>query len=156
MAKKPRYPRNLAPAEPALEPQAWGSGWSGANYSPDRGLIFWPTLDTRLEFDSFSRAEIMRRLRWLKANEGFIRGLIRNAATLVGYQTPQAQSGDEAWDELAEQAFRDCCMTPEVFDQAGRFDFEDAQRMRNRLRYGDGDAFTVLTERPGGRASFTF
>lgn len=146
--------RAAAVAE-TLEPAAF-SGFSGANYSHDRGMIWWPDLDTRNELDSFSREELMRRIRWLFANEGFIRGLVRNAATLVGYQTPQAQSGDEEWDELAEQSFRDSCMTPEVFDHAGCFDFEDAQLMLKRCRYKDGDAFTVLTSWDNGRAKFAF
>jgi capsid protein len=152
--KKLRYTAPTAAVE-TLTPAAW-SGFSGANYSPDRGIILWPDLDTRNELDSFSRSELMRRIRWLFANEGFIRGLIRNAATLVGYQTPQANSGDEEWDELAEDSFRDSCMTPEVFDHAGRFDFEDAQLMLKRSRYKDGDCFTVLTSWENGRAKFAF
>ena len=152
---KRRYASRQVAVASTLAPESF-SGFSGANFSLDRGKVFWPSLDTRMELDSFSRDELIRRIRWLFSNEGFIRGLIRNAATLVGYQSPQANSGDEEWDELAEQSFRDSCMTPEVFDHGGRFDFEDAQLMLKRCRYKDGDAFTVLTEWENGRAKFAF
>ena len=132
------------------------SGFSGANYSPDRGVIFWPDMDTRRELDSFSRDELMRRIRWLCANEGLLKGIPKNAANLVGYQKPQAATPDEEWNELAEQAWRDSCMTPEVFDHGGKYDFEDAQLMLKRARYKDGDVLTVLSEWPNGRAKVAF
>ena len=148
--------RTAAPPMPD-EPAAFSGIYSGANPSTDRGLIWFPSLDTREELDSFSRDELMRRIRWLCANEGFVKGIPQNAATLVGYQTPQADSGDEAWDELAEQAWRDACLTPEVFDHGGKYDFQDAQLMLKRLRYKDGDCLTVLTEWPrNGRAKVAF
>ena len=159
MAKRKR---KFSPASTAVidvtpaAPLSMWSGYAGAALSSDRAQLWWPTLDTREEIDSFSRDELMRRIRWLCANEGFIRGLIRNSATLVGYQTPQASSGDEAWDELAEQSFRDSCLTPEVFDHAGKHDFYDAQIMLKRCRYRDGDCFTVLTEWENGRAKVAF
>lgn len=147
----------MADTVPAGMPQSYGfSGYAAASYSIDRAQLWWPTLNTRDEIDNFSRDEIMRRIRWLCANEGFIKGLIRNSATLVGYQTPQAQSGDEAWDELAENAFRDSCLTPEVFDHGGKYDFEEAQLMLKRCRFKDGDVFTVLTSAENGRAKFAF
>lgn len=156
-----RYPApasSAAVAEVApLAPAAYGfSGYTGAALSIDRAQLWWPNLDTRQELDSFSRDELMRRIRWLFGNEGFIRGIIANSATLVGFQTPQAQSGDEAWDELAEQSFRDSCLTPEVFDHGGKFDFEDAQNMLKCCRFKDGDVLTVLTAWENGRAKVAF
>ena len=132
------------------------SGFSGANYSPDRGMIYWPSLDTRQPLDSFSRDELIRRIRWLCENEGFIKAIPRNAADLVGYQTPQATTPDEEWNKLAEESWRDSCMTPEVFDHGGKYDYEDAQLMLKRKRYKDGDIITVLTEHPNGRAKVAF
>lgn len=154
--KSKRYGKKVVPA--ADEPGAYMgfSGYSGANYDPGRGLVWWPSMDTRQELDSFSRTELIRRIRFLFANEGFIRGLIRNSATLVGYQKPQAASGDREWDKQAEAAFRDSCMVQEVFDIGGKFDFQTAQLLLKRLRFKDGDAFTVLTEAENGRARFAF
>lgn len=161
--KRKRKPTRAAvalidlPADRTLSaPQSMFSGYTGAAYSQDRAQLYWPTLDTRHEIDTFTRDELMRRIRWLYANEGFIKGLINNSATLVGYQTPQARSGDAAWDKLAEQSFRDACLTPEVFDRGGKFDFEEAQLMLKRCRFKDGDAITVLTSAENGRARFAF
>jgi capsid protein len=140
----------------ATAPVALFSGYDGANWSESRGDVWWPTLDPRLELDSFSRAEIVRRVHWLKANVGLVRGLIRNSADLIGWQTPQAKSGDEEWDDLAEERFRDCCYEAAAFDVAGKFDFEDAQPMLMREALTNGDVLTVLTKWPDGAPRFAF
>lgn len=132
------------------------SGYDGANRSTARGEVWWPSLDTRDELDSFSRQELARRIHWLKANFGFIKGLIKNAADLCGYQTPQGQSGDEVWDEIAEERFRDVTGESEAFDVAGKFDFEDAQPMLLREALTEGDILTVMTKWPDGAARFAF
>ena len=134
-------------APPAGQPQAFFSGYQGASFSTDRGAIFWPTIDTRQELDSFSRYEIIRRIHWLKAHFGFVRGLIKNSADLVGWQTPQAQSGDAAWDDLAEEAFRDVTAEAAAFDVAGKFDFDSAQPML--MRAALTDAQVLEFERQG-------
>lgn len=138
------------------QPVALFSGYDAANWSEARGDMFWSTLDARYELDSFSRAEIQRRIHWLKANFGFIRGLIRNSADLIGWQTPQAQSGDEEWDVLAEEYFRDCCGEAAAFDVAGKFDFEDSQPMLMREALTNGDVLTVLTKWPDGSPRVAF
>jgi hypothetical protein len=60
------------------------SAYDGVNHSVRRGEILWFTPDTRKELDSFSRYELQKRIRWLFINVGFLRGLVRNSATLVG------------------------------------------------------------------------
>jgi hypothetical protein len=137
--------------------QAFGgwSGYSGANYSMDRADLWWPTLDSRLEIDSFSRGELDRRVRYLHANLGFVRGFIRNSAQLVGYSMPQAASGDDAWDEVCEQEVVSRLMMPEAFDLAAKWDFADAQVGINRARFRSGDMLTVMTRtKEGPRVAF--
>lgn len=129
----------------------FGSGYDGANQSMRRGQIFWPTLDTRKEIDTFSRNEIMRRVRWLYANQGGVRALIRNSATLVGWLTPQPDTGDEAWDDLAEKKFRDWANRKSSFSRCGKYHFENAQLMIQRASKKDGDVFTVLTTSADGK-----
>lgn len=157
MAKKRKRYTSPPPAQhsPAA-PAALFSGYDGASWSESRGDLWWPTLDPRLELDSFSRSEIIRRVHWLKANVGFVRGLIRNSADLIGWQTPQAKSGDEEWDDLAEERFRDCCYEAAAFDVAGKFDFEDAQPMLMREALTNGDVLTILTKWPDGAPRFAF
>lgn len=136
---------------------SYWSGYQGASDSTDRGSIFWPTTDTRLELDSFSRAELLRRIHWLKAHFGFVRGLIRNSADLVGWSTPQAQSGDDEWDDEAEERFRDVTGEAGAFDVAGKFDFDTAQPMLMRAAFTDSQVFTVMTKWEGtGAARFAF
>jgi capsid protein len=143
-----------APA--ASQPIALFSGYDGANWSEARGDVWWPTLDARLELDSFSREELLRRIHWLKANFGFIRGLIRNSADLIGWQTPQSQSGDPEWQDESEEYFRDCTGEAAAFDVAGKFDFDDAQPMLMRESLTNGDMLTVLTKWPDGSPRVAF
>lgn len=153
------YPKSPPiPAQQATPsaPVALFSGYEAANWSESRGNMWWPTVDPRMELDSFSRAEIVRRIHWLKANVGLVRGLIRNSADLIGWQTPQAKSGDDEWNHLADEQFRYCCYEPSAFDLAGKFDFEDAQPMLMREALTNGDVLTVLTKWPDGAPRFAF
>jgi capsid protein len=161
MAKRKRN-RNSSPApSPMAEaadtiqaPEAY-SGYSGANLSLDRGQLFWPTLETRDELDSFSHQELIRRIRWLAANVGFVKGFIRNAATLVGAQRPQSEVEGE-WAEMAEKAFWRVAGNASTFDRAGKFNFLSAQHMLTCQSLRDGDLLTVLTESKSGAAMFAF
>lgn len=125
--------------------QAWNSGYDGANASMNRGYIVWPTNDTRLELDSFSRYELQRRIRYLFANAGFLRGFVRNSATLVGWVKPQARSGKREWNRKQEMLFRKRTKLAVNFDRAGKFNFRKAQLMIQRRKRVDGDILTVLT-----------
>ena len=157
MAKKRKRIHSPAASSPApAGPVSLFSGYDGANWSESRGHLWWPTLDPRLELDSFSREEIVRRIHALKANVGLVRGLIRNSADLIGWQTPQAISDDEEWTNLAEERFRDCCYEAAAFDVAGQFDFEDAQPMLMRDALTNGDVITILTKWPDGAPRFAF
>ena len=154
-SKRLRHP-TAATAPAPLTPSAYFSGYQGASFSTDRGQIYWPTIDTRQELDSFSRYELIRRIHFLKAHFGYLRGLIRNSAALVGWQTPQAQSGDPAWDDAAEEYFREVAGEAATFDIAGKFDFEEAQPMLMRAALTDGQILTVMTTWPDGSPRFAF
>lgn len=128
------------------------SGFQGANFSLARGQLFWPTLETRDELDSFSHFELIRRIRWLAANVGFIKGFIKNAATLVGSLTPQS-TVDSEWGQLAEKAFWRVARNKMAFDRSGKFNFITAQKMLTRQSLRDGDVLTVLTEAKSSKAA---
>ena len=136
------------PAAASLSPQPAGffSGFDGASSSHDRGVIWWPTMETRDELDSYSRTELLRKIRWLHANVGIFRGFINNAADLIGWLTPAAATADAEWNKLATATFEDRCGTAAAFDVRGKFDFWTAQAMLNRCALKDGDIFTVLSE----------
>lgn len=141
------------------QPQAYGGGWNyqAAQWSTDRGMIRWSTIDAREELSNYERAEILRRIHWLKGHFGFALGLINNSADLVGWHVPQAESGDPAWDEAAEQAFAYCCGEEAAFDVAAKFDYVAAQPMLMRAAFTDAHIFTVMTKWEGtGAARFAF
>lgn len=127
------------------------SGYDGANQSIRRGQIWWPTLDTRKEIDSFSRNEITRRVRWLTANVGGVRALVRNGATIVGWLTPQANTSDFDWNHRAETRFKSWANRSSSFSRCGKYNFENAQLMLHRAAKKDGDVFTVLTSTDDGK-----
>jgi hypothetical protein len=61
----------------------WGQGWNGADFSPDRGYVYWPQDDTRRDLPSFSLYEMRRRSRYLDANVGFVGRINRGIARMV-------------------------------------------------------------------------
>jgi capsid protein len=162
MAKRRKNKRSSAPkpatqAE-AVEPQsfAFGSSYDGANWSERRGYVDWSTLDTRIELDSFSRQELIRRVRWLTKNVGFMKGIVNGLSDLVGYLMPQARTGDEEWNAAAEVNYNARAGTPLVFDASGKFDVYDAQLLQTRSWLRDGELLTALTETPTGGARVAF
>jgi len=140
------------------QPVEWisSSAYDGANQSERRGSINFDTMDTRLELDSFSRDELVRRIRWLTKNVGFVKGIVHGLADLVGYMMPQAATRDLEWNAAAEVNFHARAGSASVFDASGKFDFFDAQILQTRTWLRDGELLTVFSETPtkGARAAF--
>lgn len=122
------------------------SGFDGANTSTRRGWIYWPTLDTKREIDSYSRQELMRKSRWLRANFGLATRICTGLADLIGYLSPVSMSGDPAWDELADNHWDDRALSAEVIDAAGQFDIRRIQIELNKASFGDGDILPLLVK----------
>ncbi len=156
-SKKPRYssPARAATLE-ISQPQANWSGYQAAWHTTDRGYIQWPTIEARQELDAFSRYEILRRIHFLYGNFGFLRGVIRSIAKLVGSETPQANSGDPTWDTAAEAYFHDVCGEAAAFDVSGKFDFYESQPMLVRAALKDSQVFIVLTKWQDGNPRVAF
>jgi hypothetical protein len=138
-----------------LEGALW-SGFDGANRSPMRGEVWWQTLETKDELDSYSREELQRKIRWANANTGIIRGFINNGADLIGFQRPRVLSEDAEWVIAAQESIAERMLTPELFDFAGDFDLEDAQPMLNRAMLKDADALAVFTNAKDGGSMVAF
>lgn len=134
-----------------LQESQYLSGYDGANQSLRRGDVFLD-LDTRRELDSFSRGELMRRVRWLYINVGFVRGIVRNGATLVGWLTPQFKTKSKEWNKLAETRLKLRTARAKNFDRSGKFTYRTAQKMIQRAAKKDGDILTVLTTNEEGTA----
>lgn len=122
------------------------SGFDGANQSSRRGWIYWPTLDTKRELDSYSRTELLRKSRWLRANFGLATRICTGLSDLIGYLTPCSISGDDDWDELADAHWEDRAGEAAVIDAGGQFNIKQIQIELNKAAFGDGDVLPVLVK----------
>lgn len=143
--------------EPAQ--QAGSTAWYGLNPSPyfavqnngSRQDLQTFGEDTGKQVDKWSRTEVMVIARTLFANYGIARA-IRTLNTIIGHLSPQAQSGDEDWDTLAEERFADVTEAPLLFDAAGRHVFKEWQVKARERQMVDCDLFSVLTVGEHGNA----
>jgi capsid protein len=120
------------------------SGFDGANQSSRRGYIYWHTLDTKRELDSYSRTELLRKSRWLRGNFGLANRICSGLSDLIGYLIPVSMSGDPDWDEKADDHWEDRTSSAEVIDAAGQFDIRRIQIELNKAAFGDGDILPVM------------
>ena len=134
----------------------FGNGWSAATPSEKRGYVWWPNLDTSKELPPHTRLEILRKARWADAEVGLVRRAVSGLADLVGYQRPQAETGDPEWDQLAEEAVLRRWNNPIAFDQAGKMDAWSWQVALTRCRFRDGDNLTALGSTQSGGATMQF
>lgn len=122
------------------------SGWDGASSSSSRGWIYWPTLDSKRDLDSYSRTELARKVRWLMANMGLPNRIVSGLADLLGYLTPVWNSGDPRWDQEAEAHFTDRCESPLAVDRSGTRSIKEIQLELDRSAFKDGDLLPVAME----------
>lgn len=128
------------------------SGWGGAEKGGRRGWIYWPTLDTKRDLDQYTRTELLRKSRWLRANMGLPNRICGGLADFIGYLTPQWNSGDAKWDEEAAALWEDRAVEPGVVDAAGVYGIDEMQVQLNRAAFGDGDILPVIVEGSTGGA----
>lgn len=139
----------------AMSLKAW-SAYEGANWSQNRGWIYFPTLYSKSDLDQYTLTELRRKSRWLYVNVGLATRVIDGIAKMVGSLTPVPQTDDKEWNELALQSFTNNAGAEIVFDQSGKFNFWSCQPMLTALRLLDGDALVVLTATQSGIASVMF
>ena len=107
--------------------------------------------DTRTQLTPWSRLTLILKSRTLVENYGPAKALY-NLAALIGSLKPQANSGDKAWDALAEARFNAIAYSPLSFDAAGKRTFATWQTFSTFRRFTDGDIFSILTESTTGTA----
>lgn len=120
------------------------SGFDGANQSTRRGWIYWPTLDTKRELNSYSRTELLKKSRWLRANFGLANRICSGLSDMIGYLTPLSLSGNEDWDETCDAHWNERASEAMVIDAAGQFDIRGMQIELNKAALGDGDILPTL------------
>jgi len=141
MKKKSPATRKAAPLKEAAL-----SSFDGANNSTSRGWIYFPTLDTAKEIDTYTHWELVKRARWFFANSGFARRVVRGAGQMVGYLTPKALTSDTAWNDLAERNFENRAGSAQVFDMMGKHNFYSLQPKLISRMLLDGDLLLALTK----------
>ena len=164
-AKKPALPQVKKPKTPSVarntapQKQASGGGsgpgifsnFESAKFSNKRSWIWssWPQ-DFKKTMTVFDRMETTRKMRWLELNAGLIRQVLSDMAlyTVGSGIKPQAQSGDEMWDDAAEAYFKQ--WGSRACDITGRFSFFELQHICCRLMDRDGECFIIKTRGPGG------
>lgn len=139
---------------PGFSPQS--RIYDAADFSSRRGTVKWTSLDTSKEIDAYSRGELLRKGRWLIANTGFGRGLIKNSATLIGWKTPHARTDDDAWNKERDRLFAAKHRSRRTFDVSGKFSFKAAQNMLVKRELGDGDCLIVFSKDSTGSAMCAF
>lgn len=135
-----------------------GQGWSAADFSPDRGYVYWPSEDTRYDLPSFSLYEMRRRSRWLDANVGFAGRINSGIARMVcgtGLMV-RPTTRDKEWNRERTELFKQRNGTPGVVDLARKWDFYSMQRGMVEMRNVDGDIGAILTESQAGLARLAF
>lgn len=126
------------------------SGFDGANNSTRRGWVYWPTLDSKKELDTYSRTELLRKSRWLRANTGLPNRICSGLSDMIGYLTPLSASGDDQWDDYCDKHWADRAGEASVIDASGSFDIMRMQLELNKAAFGDGDILPVLIRGESG------
>ena len=137
----------------SLTPSAWSS-FDAANRSTTRGWIYFPTLDTAKELDSYSHWELVKKARWFYANSGFARRAVNGLANMIGYLTPRALTLDPEWNTAAMKNFEARAGSAQVCDLMGKHNFYGYQLALNRCDLKDGDILTALSKTASGGAAF--
>lgn len=129
------------------------SGYQGAQWSTNRGMIYWNTLDPTKEMDPYTRLEIARRLHFLKANVGLTRRMGGALTSLVvgGGLWPKALTRDLKWNRLATNYYFNRGKSPVTYDVRGKFAASSFQRMAVRTKFDEGDAAVVYAYSQSGR-----
>jgi capsid protein len=130
-----------------------GTGYPAAQWSQNRGYIYWPTLDPKRELTNPARREMARRLHALMAASGIPNRVIvgiRNLVIGIGL-VPRATTRDREWNRLATRYYENRAASPLSFDVTGRFSGWELQRKAYETRLKDGDAAIVYSKSASGR-----
>lgn len=141
---------------PGLGGVGYGNnGHQAADDSMARGMVYFPQLDTAREITSFTRTEILRKVRYLYANVGFPRRVVNGVARMVvgtGLM-PRPKTRARDWNKLAHSRMEAVYGSAFTYDLAGKFNGYRAQLARLKCAYKDGDIGSVFTRDPDtGRA----
>ena len=121
----------------------WGSPWEAANLSPNRSrLNVGSPTDFKHEHSSWTREELVRNMRYLAKNSGFVREYRNTVARYSAPVRPQSLVEDEAWRTEAEALYAD---RRRVADVTARLSGEKIQNLISKAIDTDGEIFILKT-----------
>jgi lambda family phage portal protein len=121
-----------------------------ANWRPEeRAWVQAQAQDSKVDISNGDRVRLLGLSRKLFYNNAIVRAAIRDMATYsVGSSiTPQANSGDPAWDDAAEAWWAEWSKSPEI---SGRHDMRRLQMLVSEAIDRDGEIFCILTSKKTG------
>lgn len=125
-------------------------GLDAGAYSPNRSFNTFPVVQRR-EITSYRRRKIISRARSLFYNSPEVRSAVKTLGMLVGSLKPLANSKDEEWNKLAQEAFTRRTSNPNTFELTGSMNFDQMQNYVEESAIVDGDCLVVFTtNRDGG------
>lgn len=127
------------------------SNFESSKFSNKRSWVWssWPQ-DFKKTMTVFDRMETTRKVRYLELNAGIIRSTLSDTAiyTVGSGIKSKAQSGDEIWDDVANDYFNTWASRP--CDITGRYSFFELQHICVRLMQRDGECFIIKTRGASG------
>lgn len=97
-------------------------GLDAGAYSPNRSFNTFPVVQRR-EITSYRRHRIISRARSLFYNSPEVRSAVKTLTMLIGNLKPLANSTDEEWNKLAQEAFARRTSNASTFELTGSMNF---------------------------------
>lgn len=131
-------------------------GLDASRYDSAWGPSYWPTPQTRHEFDEWDQRTTWERAHMLYDNSPPIRHAVRNMVAFTGLLSPLPQTNDEEWNRAALLAWEERTTCPALFDISGRLNYRQALAWIEKRAIIDGDCAVVCTLGSDGGARFAF
>jgi lambda family phage portal protein len=148
MSRRKRYSRRAKPRQPE---SAVLSGYEAANPSIQRTSFWSFPLQGRYEIDTWTRIEVLRKIRALEANCGIpgrIASQIGKYAVGKGIM-PLPATTDAEWNKLRKESWEEWAMTPMLVDVTGAMDFYEMQKWIVENTFAEGETMTALVKQGG-------
>jgi len=130
-----------------------GTGFNGAqSLGKHQSYIVFPTLDTRKEVSSYSRTEMLRRVRWLYNNVGIARRFVLAMSRMMGTLQPSPNTPDAKFNREALDTYRRITGSPLLYERSGKFTADSYQHFLSRRWLIDGDMLTVFARTSAGNS----
>lgn len=97
-------------------------GLDAGAYSPNRSFNTFPVVQRR-DITAYRRHRIISRARSLFYNSPEVRSAVKTLGMLVGNLKPLANSKDEEWNKLAQEAFTRRTNNANTFELTGSMNF---------------------------------